>query len=449
MKKIFIIIVILLILVFISLFNLEAIRSTAKKYLPTETKRLVKKLFFGEERLKEFEQLATYGLMNYNQVLLPETQFVYINFREVLLDKLSIEKDSSYGELANLSLTRKFFMEQFNDNVIIVDGLGKIFFFNKKFISDIKDFNLVQIESNLYSQDIRVNDVLILNNEIYISYAEFGTEAKDCRTLNISKAKISKNKLDFEIFFKSKECRPGGTAGTMVFYNHEGKDGLLLTTGISSAAGKQRNLAQDDNSLWGKILFIDFETNNYIIFSKGHRVPQGLTTENNFILSAEHGPRGGDEINLIQFGKNYGWPLSSYGEPYFYGVRTKRTEEKNYLDMPRYLKNHSNHGFIEPIYSFVPSIATNQIIKVPDNFSNHWKNNFLVTSLEGRQIQRILFDKNFTKLIFNEKIYIGSRIRDICYIKEFNVFLLALEGDASPGANQIPSIGILSNSLNN
>ena len=83
MKKIFIIIVILLISFFIFLFNLEAIRSTAKKYLPTETKRLVKKLFFGEERLKEFEQLATYGLMNYNQVLLPETQFVYINFRKV------------------------------------------------------------------------------------------------------------------------------------------------------------------------------------------------------------------------------------------------------------------------------------------------------------------------------------------------------------------------------
>ena len=117
--------------------------------------------------------------------------------------------------------------------------------------------------------------------------------------------------------------------------------------------------------------------------------------------------------------------------------------------MYEYFKNHSYHGFIEPIYAFVPSIAINQIIKVPDNFSEYWKNNFLVTSLAGRQIQRILFDKNFTKLIFNEKIYIGSRIRDIYYIKEFNVFLLALEGDASPGGNQIPSIGILSNSLNN
>ena len=340
----------------------------------------------------------------------------------------------------------KCFIEQFNDDVVIVDVLGKIFFINKKFISDIKDFNSVQVRSNLYSQDIKVNDVLILNNEIYISYAEFGTEAKDCKTINISKAKISKNKLDFEIFFKSRECHPGVKAGRMVFYNHEGKDGLLLTTGTNY---KQRNLAQDDNSLWGKILFIDFETNNYIIFSKGHRVPQGLTVENNFILSAEHGPRGGDEINLIEFGQNYGWPISSYGEPYFNGVRAKRPKGKKYSDMPHYLKNHIDHGFIEPIYSFVPSIAINQIIKVPDNFSNHWKNNFLVTSLGGRQIQRILFDKNFTKLIFNEKIYIGSRIRDICYIKEFNVFLLALEGHSGPEKNQIPSIGILSNILNN
>ena len=97
----------------------------------------------------------------------------------------------------------------------------------------------------------------------------------------------------------------------------------------------------------------------------------------------------------------------------------------------------------------MPSIGINQIIKVPDNFSEYWKNNFLVTSLAGRQIQRVLFDKNFTKLIFNEKIYIGSRIRDIYYIEEFNVFLLALEGHFGPEKNQVPSIGILSNSINN
>ena len=220
----------------------------------------------------------------------------------------------------------------------------------------------------------------------------------------------------------------------MVFYNHEGRDGLLLTTSASYAL---KNLAQDDNSMFGKILFIDLKTKKHIIFSKGHRVQQGLTVENNSIISTEHGPRGGDEINLIQFGQNYGWPISSYGEPHHWEKKSSKVYE--------YLKSHKDHGFIEPIYSFVPSIGISDIIKVPNNFSEFWQNNFLIASLNGSKIYRILFDKNFSKLLYRENIYIGKRIREIFYIKQFNVFLLALEGS---GVNRTPSLGILSNSSN-
>ena len=362
--------------------------------------------------------------MNYNQKVLPETQFTNMYLKEVLLNDLK-------------PIAIKFFIEQFNEDLVIVDVKGKIFFINKNFIEDLKDFNWKHVTSNLISQNVRIKDVLILNSEIYISYMEFDAETMKCDSINISKAKISKKKLDFEIFFTSKECEMFN-AGRMAFYNHNDEDGLLLTT---TAQCKTNNLAQDDNSIIGKILFIDFKTKNYKIFSKGHRNPQGLTVEKNFILSAEHGPTGGDEINLIQFGKNYGWDISSYGE-----VDACIKKSSKVYD---YLKNHSDHGFVEPIYSFVPSIGINQIIKVPDNFSEYWKNNFLVTSLEGRSIYRILFDKNFTKLFYNEKIYIGKRMRDIYYIKEFNVFLLALEGTAGPESDSVPSIGILSNSLNN
>ena len=66
----------------------------------------------------------------------------------------------------------------------------------------------------------------------------------------------------------------------MAFYNHNDEDGLLLTT---TAQCTTNNLAQDDNSISGKILFIDFETKNYKIFSKGHRNPQGLTKINDIL----------------------------------------------------------------------------------------------------------------------------------------------------------------------
>jgi len=419
MKKIFIVIILLLISFFVFSFNLDIIRSTAKKYLPTETKTLVKKLFFGEERLEELRQLNEYSKMNYNQKVLPETQFTNMYLKEVLLNDLK-------------PISIKFFIEQSDEDLIIVDHKGKFFFINKNFIVDPKDLNWIHVSSNLNSPNVRIKGALILNSEIYVSYVEFDETLK-CDSINILRAKVSKKELDFEIFFTSKECQ-SFNAGRMVFYNHNDEDGLLLTTTAECKNGK---LAQDDNSIRGKILFIDFKTKNYKIFSKGHRNPQGLTVEKNFILSAEHGPTGGDEINLIQFRKNYGWNTSSYGETD--GCVKKSSKIYDYL------KNHSDHGFVEPIYAFVPSIGINQIIKVPDNFSEYWKNNFLVTSLEGRTIYRILFDKNFEKLIYHEKIYIGKRMRDIYYIKEFNVFLLALEGNAGPGGDSIPSIGILSN----
>ena len=168
-----------------------------------------------------------------------------------------------------------------------------------------------------------------------------------------------------------------------------------------------------------KILFINLETKESIIFSSGHRNPQGLMVENNSIIATEHGPRGGDEINLIIQGKNYGWPLASYGEPY--------SSQNKDIQEYKYLKNHADHGFNEPIYSFVPSIGISEIIKVPDNFSEYWKNNFLVTSLGATNIYRILFDKDFSKVIYYEKIFIGKRIRDILYLEKFKAFLIALE----------------------
>ena len=80
--------------------------------------------------------------------------------------------------------------------------------------------------------------------------------------------------------------------------------------------------------------------------------------------------------------------------------------------------------------------------KVPDNFSEYWKNNFLVLSLAGKTIYRILFDKNFSKAIYNEKIFIGKKMRDIAYSEEFNVFLIALEGSYGSDLDISPSIGI-------
>ena len=78
-------------------------------------------------------------------------------------------------------------------------------------------------------------------------------------------------------------------------------------------------------------------------------------------------------------------------------------------------------------------VEISQLIHIPDNFSTLWSENFFISSLNARSLFRVKFDKNFTKLIFKEKIIIGERIRDITYFEKFNTFLVALEDSGSIG----------------
>ena len=438
MSKKHLIYIILLGSFFLFWFNLDAIRATAASYLNEDQKQKIREIFFGKGTAQLFKKYKIYGKMNYNQNLLPVTQYIDFNFKQFSLKNVKIVASKSKWNPSSV----QFFLEQFDEYIIISDSKGNIFYINKEFINDFENFSWVKLESNFKfeSKNGSIRDLFVHNNEIFISYSDF--LIKDCTKLNIIKATISKEKLNFKTFFKTKDCGFELDAGRMSYYNHYGKAGLLVTTDT----GIEGNEAQDNNSSFGKILFIDFENKDSIIFSKGHRTPQGLSVENDLILSAEHGPRGGDEINLIKFGNNYGWPISSYGEPYYKEKFYKTENSKNSFF---YYKNHSDYGFSEPVYAFVPSIGINQIIKVPDSFSIFWKNNYLVTSLNRGSIYRIQLGENFNKLISQEEIFIGKRIRDIIYVDGFNVFLLALEGSKYSKADEkMPSVGILQNVSN-
>jgi glucose/arabinose dehydrogenase len=162
-----------------------------------------------------------------------------------------------------------------------------------------------------------------------------------------------------------------------------------------------------------------------VMFSKGHRNPQGLLSTGKVILSTEHGPYGGDEINKIEYGKNYGYPKSSYGDSYNFEKILNSRSEYNFK------KSHADYLFEEPIFSFVPSIGISEIIKVPNNFSKYWQNNFLVSSLNGRTLYRVEFNETYSKIKYLEPIRLGERIRDIKYIPKLNAFVLALEDTGS------------------
>jgi len=211
-------------------------------------------------------------------------------------------------------------------------------------------------------------------------------------------------------------------SGRIQYYQKD--NSILVSTAADIFGNKDQSdkKPQDINSLMGKILKINLDnTDDYEIYSLGHRNVIGMYVEEDLILATENGPRGGDEINLIKKDKNYGWPISSYGEKY----KTPNQDE------PFYKKSHQDFGFEEPTYSFIPSIGISEIIKIGNNFTKQWTNSFLIGSLNSRHVYRINFDKEYSKVKFIEKIFIGERIRDLKYYD--NLIFLALEETNSIG----------------
>ncbi|MDA8829391.1 PQQ-dependent sugar dehydrogenase, partial [Candidatus Pelagibacter bacterium] len=204
-------------------------------------------------------------------------------------------------------------------------------------------------------------------------------------------------------------------------------DHVVLTTGPY----RSRFLSQDKKSINGKLIKININNSDYEIISMGHRNPQGLyfDEENNFLLETEHGPQGGDEINIIEINKdeiqNFGWAMVSAGE--HYGGKIERNKEK-YLKYPLY-KSHSEHGFIEPLKSFVPSIGISEITKIENT-------KYVVSSLKDKSLY--FFELKNKKILSMNRVEVFERVRDLKY--KNNKLYLFLE--------DTPSIGIINLELN-
>ena len=154
---------------------------------------------------------------------------------------------------------------------------------------------------------------------------------------------------------------------------------------------------------------IDIVTGEGRDVSRGHRNPQGMTVDKKGrIWSTEHGPRGGDELNLILEGRHYGWPMVSFG--------TDNGE--------RFLRNSNQHGrhegFEKPRHAWVPSIGVSNLISV-ERFSEHWRGDLLVGSLSGHSLHRLRLDADH--VVLEERVRLGERLRDIVEAKNGTLLL--------------------------
>ena len=258
-----------------------------------------------------------------------------------------------------------------------------------------------------------------------------------CYNTSIIRGKLNTNNIIFEDFFTPEECidqKNHEHGGRIRNYDDQN---LIMTVGAFGGFVEPQN----ENSIFGKIIMINKKSKKFKIISKGHRNPQGLIYNNKkkYIISTEHGPKGGDEVNLIKIGKenqipNYGWPISSYGDHYD-GKFKKEAPLK---------KSHKKFGFIEPIKYFTPSIAISELVDVTNIFGNGVNIKIFVSALgyrdqseEGDQsIHSLILDENF-EVLSEDRIFIGERIRDIYKLKSKNVIILSLESSSSIGVLEL------------
>ena len=397
---------------FINFKNPEKI-AFMRSLLPSEFKFLIKE----KVCLYRYYDVPEYA----NERIFPQTQFLKLNYNEITIKGLESREAYWRDKKRNGQKVVPFYIETFDDHNILIAINGTTLFYETSNFFKKKSSKNFEIKNNL-PKNISVDGSMLYKGQIFIS---FRNRSKSCDNREIYVADVNFNFLNFKEFYShgsALKCEiPYGVGGgVMTLYNDNDIPSIIVSTNYPN--NESHILLKNYNKKKETImLLINLKTKKSRPFTVGHRNPQGLfVNKKNIIISTEHGPRGGDEINKITEGNNYGWPSRSYGE-----------------GGDNFVSNHSKHGFVEPIYSFVPAIAISQIIRVPEEFSPRWQNSYLITTLRGVAIYRIVFDENYSRVITMEKMRIGKRIRDIAYNKKYNSFLLALE-------NESGSVGFIS-----
>jgi glucose/arabinose dehydrogenase len=203
--------------------------------------------------------------------------------------------------------------------------------------------------------------------------------------------------------------------GSRLFITPDQK--LLITTGDANTAAN----AQRKNSLSGKILRINLDGSipadnpfpNSPVWSFGHRNPQGLVLAKNKIYASEHGPDNDDELNLIQKGKNYGWPnvegfCSTAAEKAFCAA----------------------NDIVEPLKAWTPTIAACGLTYYNSDYIPQWRNSLLLVSLKAAKLTQLQLDDAGENIIDSKDFYINQfgRLRAVCQSPEGKIYLATSNG---------------------
>ncbi len=272
--------------------------------------------------------------------------------------------------------------------------------------------------------DFRVADILLkeLGEGRYELYATHYYFTGECIRFRLSSTAILRDEErvtvlpDWRTIFDAEPCLPlidfaGHQAGGKMLT--DGADHLLAIIGDLGVSGWWNRPPFDPALDMSKLFRIAIETGEAEVLARGFRNPQGLARDADGNLWApEHGPQGGDELNLLERGGNYGWPLVSYGVEYG-GVAPQNMEDEE-------VGRHD--GFRRPVFAWVPSPALSAIAVNDERHFPLWKDDLLIASLKDQSLFRVR--RHGTDVQYVEKIEVGYRIRDLTFMPDGRIALL-------------------------
>jgi glucose/arabinose dehydrogenase len=284
--------------------------------------------------------------------------------------------------------------------------------------------------------DLALHPKFAENSLVYFSYNKLGEAVPDATPPRRQSAiTVQRAKLDGMALTNVQEIFTGewstGSSGSRLAF---GNDGLLY---VSTGAPFGMTAAQDPGSVYGKILrlrddgkpaadnpFAKQAGARAEVFTMGHRDQLGLTVHpNGSVLAAEHGPNGGDEVNLILPGRNYGWPTYTYGRNY---------------DGTRLSAMPVVDGIEQPLVLWVPSIAPTGITVYTGDKIAAWKGNLFVGSARIGEIPRT---GGLERVVLNDKLEetrrerllgdLHQRIRDVRQGPDGLLYVITDEDDGA------------------
>lgn len=258
--------------------------------------------------------------------------------------------------------------------------------------------------------DVVLHPNFAKNQLVYFSYSAFKTEGdQKLSTTAVMRAKLSGNTLtDQKVIFEALPySKTKHHYGSRMAFDNKGY--LFVSVGergnekenpqtITNDLGKVHRI-YDDGRIPEDNPFIRDKTARGTIYSYGHRNPQGMIKHpaTGEIWTHEHGPRGGDELNIIKKGANYGWPVISYGINYDGKPITNLTAKE---------------GMEQPLNYWLPSIAPSGIAFVEGTKYPGWKNNLMIGSLRFQYLNRCVMNGN--KVVKQESLLKNiGRVRNI------------------------------------